>query len=89
MHNQIETVYRCRIYYEMHDADGARYHNFLEKVTDFAHYRLGKRIEVESFSGNPAYGPQILLESEDHACLAKAAMRLESYIMRWRGAVLE
>ena len=89
MQNQIETVYRSRIYYEMHDADCARYHDFLEKVADFAHYKLGKAIEVESFSGNPAFGPQILLECEDHACLAKAITRLENYIKRWRGAVLE
>lgn len=86
-YSTIETVHRCRIAYDMYGEDSSRIDDFIKKVENFAS-RLGD-IDVETFSGNAAFSPWVLLECDNRTCLENAVLRLENYIQRWRGSKLE
>lgn len=87
MHSQIETVHRCRIFYDMDSENMCRVEDFITKVERFA-FRLNG-IEVDTFSGNAAFSPWVLLECHDRISLVNVVERVECYIQRWRGAKLE
>ena len=54
----------------------------IEKIEDFAHYRLGS-VDAESFSGNAAFSPHIRLESTSEMEVDEAAKELLAYCKRF------
>jgi hypothetical protein len=81
----IETVYRCRIDYEWADnCESAS--NALDKVETaafkFAAVEGHNKFDCETFGGNPACSPYILLESSSSKRVERVANKIERYINR-------
>lgn len=79
---KIEIIYQARIDYEVTTYDQ---HDGTEKVEARAFQVTSKlKVECQSFLGNSACSPYILLTSYDYNKVELAAERIETYIRRFK-----
>lgn len=87
----IDTVYRCRIDFDMDGGDVDKDQEDIKKVTDFI-FSTAIRFnldECETSEGGPAHGPYCVLEHDGRAALEKSEAAIMAYIRRFKHHKIE
>jgi hypothetical protein len=82
----IETVYRCRIDFDMRSGDVNKDQDDIKKVSDFIFSTSMKfdTDECEVSEGGPAHGPYCVIEGSNRQPLEKLEAAIKAYISRFK-----
>ena len=87
----IDTVYRCRIYFDMHSGDADKGQYDIKKVSEFI-FSTASRFNLddcETSDGGPAHGPYCVLEHDNRQKLEQAEAAIMARIRRFKHLKIE